>query len=256
MPIETPPKVLILTPVKDAVAYLGGYSTLLETLDWPKARLALGLLESDSVDGTFDQLEAMRPRLEARADRVTLIKRDFGFRMPEALPRWTPAFQVARRQTLARSRNHLLFEALGDADWVLWLDVDIVAYPADILHTLLSYECDILQPNCVTELGGPSFDTNGWMDGGRSHLHDKRGATGPVRMQSVGGTMLLVRGDLHRDGLVFPTFKYGVQSPNIRQPHPLWGAGEIETEGLAMMAADMGIQCWGLPDCEIIHASD
>jgi len=28
---------------------------------------------------------------------------------------------------------------------------------------------------------------------------------------------------------------------------------EIETEGLAMMAKDMGIECWGLPDLEIRH---
>ena len=39
-----------------------------------------------------------------------------------------------------------------------------------------------------------------------------------------------------------------------RKHHPVWDAGEIETEGLAMMARDMGYQCWGLPDFEIIHA--
>ncbi len=32
------------------------------------------------------------------------------------------------------------------------------------------------------------------------------------------------------------------------------GLGEIETEGLAMMARDMGVQCWGVPDLEIFHA--
>jgi peptide chain release factor subunit 1 len=30
--------------------------------------------------------------------------------------------------------------------------------------------------------------------------------------------------------------------------------GGIETEGLAMMAKDMGVECWGLPDLEILHA--
>jgi len=94
------------------------------------------------------------------------------------------------------------------------------------------------------------------MDGGTALLHDKRGADGPVRMDSVGGTMLLVKADLHRDGLIFPPYKYGVESTRMRNPHLVWGQGEIETEGLAMMAADMGVQCWGLPDCEILHASD
>ncbi|HQT44291.1 MAG TPA: hypothetical protein PLD79_09835 [Halothiobacillus sp.] len=32
--------------------------------------------------------------------------------------------------------------------------------------------------------------------------------------------------------------------------------GEIETEGLAIMPKDMGAECWGLPDVEIIHAED
>jgi peptide chain release factor subunit 1 len=45
-----------------------------------------------------------------------------------------------------------------------------------------------------------------------------------------------------------------VENPAIRKPHPVWGAGEIETEGLAMMARDMGYQCWGLPGFEVVHA--
>jgi hypothetical protein len=30
--------------------------------------------------------------------------------------------------------------------------------------------------------------------------------------------------------------------------------GEIETEGLGLMAFDMGHLCWGMPDEEVIHA--
>jgi hypothetical protein len=59
-----------------------------------------------------------------------------------------------------------------------------------------------------------------------------------VRLQSVSGTMLLVRADCPRDGLVFPPFFYGARSRWVRDPHPLRGrhVGEIETEGLAIMA--------------------
>lgn len=32
-------------------------------------------------------------------------------------------------------------------------------------------------------------------------------------------------------------------------------AGEIETEGLGILASDMEIQCWGLSGLEIIHAN-
>jgi peptide chain release factor subunit 1 len=27
----------------------------------------------------------------------------------------------------------------------------------------------------------------------------------------------------------------------------------VETEGLGIMASDMGVQCWGLPELEILH---
>ena len=57
-------------------------------------------------------------------------------------------------------------------------------------------------------------------------------------LDSVGGTMLLVRADLHRDGLLFPPFPYKLH---------------IETEGLAMMAKEMGHRCWGQFDLRIVH---
>jgi peptide chain release factor subunit 1 len=78
-----------------------------------------------------------------------------------------------------------------------------------------------------------------------------------VRLDSVGGTVLLVRGDVHRDGLIFPPFPYGGGSPAIRRPHPLGPGvcGELETEGLGIMALDMGYQCWGMPKLEVLHAS-
>src|SRR5690606_28563036 len=111
---------------------------------------------------------------------------------------------------------------------------------------------DILHPHCVLVPGGPTFDLNAWAAKGTRTMADMRGQ-GPVRLDAVGGTMLLVRAALHRDGLIFPPYRYGVPSPTIRDRHPVWGQGEIETEGLAAMAADMGIQCWGLPDVEVIH---
>jgi peptide chain release factor subunit 1 len=87
-------------------------------------------------------------------------------------------------------------------------------------------------------------------------MQDLRGADGPVRLDAVGGTVLLVKADLHREGLIFPPFPYGVESRFIRKPHPVWDAGEIETEGLGIMAKDMGSECWGLPDLEVVHKAE
>jgi len=60
----------------------------------------------------------------------------------------------------------------------------------------------------------------------------------PVRLDAVGGAMLLVHAELHRHGLVFPPFPF---------------RGRIETEGLSMMALDMGVLSWGLPFLEVLH---
>ena len=191
--------------------------------------------------------------MEARASRVILHKRDFGFHIPLGHKRWADGIQLGTPTILARSRNQLLFRALGDEDFVLWIDVDLVEYPSDILHRLIDTHFEIVTPDCVCTPGGPSFDRNAWTDGGAVTLDMRRGE-GPIRLQSVGGTMLLVRADLHRDGLIFPPFPYGNASPNARSQHPVWGRGEIETEGLGIMALDMGVQPWGLPDVQIVHA--
>lgn len=249
------PKVLILTPVKDAAGFLDGYFERLRALSYPAGLISLGVLESDSRDDTWAELNASRKRLDALW-RTTLVKRDYGFNMPPAVPRWAPAYQLTRRTILARARNQLLFRALRDEDWVLWLDVDVISYPIDLIERLLAAGRDIVHPNCVTRAGGPTFDRNGWREHGRKHLSDLRGSQGPVRLDAVGGTVLFVRADAHRDGLIFPPFRYGVESPVIRPVHEVWGRGEVETEGFGAMAADMGYQCWGLPDLEVIHAPD
>jgi GT2 family glycosyltransferase len=151
---------------------------------------------------------------------------------------------------LARSRNHLLFRALGNADWVLWLDVDVVEYPPDIIEKLLATRKSIVHPNCVLAYGGESFDSNAWRGGDHTLLSDLRAMGDIVELDSVGGTMLLVRADLHRDGLVFPPFAYG-QKNHPLPPNTL----SFETEGFALMARDMGHRCYGLPNLEIRHAS-
>jgi hypothetical protein len=243
--------VLILTPVKDAALHLDTYFRLLSNLTYPRDLLSLGLLEGDSADGTFEELgrriATIRPLLRA----ANLWKRDYGFRIPAGVPRYHPQIQLQRRGILARSRNQLLFRALDDEQWVLWLDVDVIEYPPDIIERLLAAGKEIVQPNCVYDYGGPSFDLNAWRDRGMRHLHDLRSEGELVRLDSVGGTMLLVRADVHRDGLIFPTFPYGKASPRIRLNN--YWVGEIETEGLGIMAADAGVQCWGMPHLEIRH---
>jgi hypothetical protein len=242
---------LILTPVKDASDHLDTYLKGLASLTYPRHLISVAFLEGDSVDGTHELLAQRIEELETTFRRAKLYKKDFGYPSPTNYPRYAPHLQLKRRTVLAKSRNHLLFRALDDEDWVLWLDVDVIEYPPDIIERLLATGKDIVQPHCVCEYGGRSFDTNAWRDHGKLHLDDLRSEGDVVPLDSVGGTMLLVRADVHRDGLVFPSFPYGVQNPRIRTDN-LW-IGEIETEGFGIMAQDLGVQCWGLPNLEIKH---
>lgn len=214
-------------------------------MSYPHRLISVGLLESDSADGSFAELQRWQSRPEAEFARVTLIKRDYGYHLPPGVHPGSTALQPARRSVLARSRNQLLFRALRDEAWVLWLDVDVIEFPPNLIELLLGTGCEIVQPQCVLHYGSPTFDCNGWREFGRLHLDDLRGEGALVPLDTVGGTVLLVRADLHRDGLIFP---YDKRGPLARS-----GGLEIETEGLGIMAHDMGYRCWGLPHLEVPH---
>ncbi len=266
MIIEQPrDTILILTPVKDAKLHLERYFALLSRLTYSRHLISIALLESDSQDGTYSALQARLPGLQATYSFAQLFRKHFGFRLPPGVPRWAQEIQIQRRAILARSRNQLMIRALSDQDWVLWLDVDVIDYQPDVVERLLATRKEIVQPHCVLTYGGKTYDRNGWWDRGRVHLNDLRGEGDLVKLHAVGGTMLLIKADIHRDGLVFPPFLYGKENPLIRENNGLVrsrdkhllleGAsrGEIETEGLGIMAHDMGYECWGMPNLEIRH---
>lgn len=243
--------VLVLTPVKNAAMHLETYFHGLESLTYPHELLSLGMLESDSNDGTYEALERAGAIAARTFSAVRLFRHHFGFTIPAGVPRWAPQIQLQRRIILAKARNQLLFRALRDERWVLWLDVDVIEYPADIIERLLATGRQIVTPNCVYSFGGKSFDRNAWRDHGRHHLDDLKSEGELVQLDAVGGTMLLVDADVHRDGLIFPPFPYGVGNLRIRRDN--YWLGEIETEGLGIMAADAGVTCWGMPNLEIRH---
>jgi len=212
--------------------------------------------------------------------------------------------QRSRREAIARARNHLCAAALGRtaADWVLWLDNDLLDYPSDLILRLRRADVDVAVPTCYCSgrdacgarprgtdaprrapggslehalaPGSGVYDRNSWAEtpasaarlekladdvlvvngygdrreagvvsfaGGRRYLDDLRGdADAPlVPLDGVGATCILLRADLHRQGLVFP-------------PFPLNHA--IESEGLAQMAKRMGAGVFGLTDLAIRHA--
>jgi hypothetical protein len=251
------PRVLIAVPVKDAASHLDAHFALLDRLSYPRARITLAYLESDSRDGTLEALRARLAEVGRRYRRYRVLQQNMGFHLPPGMHRSAPEIQLARRAALARSRNHLLSRALDDEDWVLWLDVDVIDAAQDLIHRLLTTGKDIVHPHCVQTPGGPTFDRNGWRDNGRVLLENLRGQGPLAPLDAVGGTVLMIRADIHREGLIFPPFLYCGEHKLARDPGP-WAVhglrGEIETEGLGLMARDMGHLCWGMPDEEVIHA--
>lgn len=251
------PRLLVLTPMKNTERHLERYFAPLQSLDYPPQQLSLAIMEGDSTDGTAAALQAWPSRLAGRFARFDVHQHHTGFQPGGA--RWRKEIQRERRSVIAEARNRLLAASLRDEDWVLWLDADLVDYPPALLRALLGAQRDIVAPLCVRP-NGRVFDLNTFcfrpdrataeraedlVDGiyqpppGRGRVYLDAFADRPlVEIDGVGGAALLVRADLHRRGLNFPSYSH---------------QGYIETEGLAAMARDMGIACWGMPQLTIVH---
>jgi glycosyltransferase involved in cell wall biosynthesis len=245
-------EVVILTPVKNAAHHAAGFVDRILSLSYPTVRVAV--LVSDSTDGTTEAFRSEFRRLTERGIDAEVFEKDFGYSIPEGVQRWEPSIQLERRLVLARSRNHLLSRALSDAAWALWIDVDVVDFPFDVIEQLLAVDVDVVQPHCLGS-SGTTFDLNAWTDQGRYHFDDYVGHR-LIELHAVGGTMLLVRADCHRDGLTWPAYLHGGSNDRIRTDLASLGReeiGEVETEGLGVLAYDMGIAGWGLPELIIRH---
>jgi UDP:flavonoid glycosyltransferase YjiC (YdhE family) len=254
-----PPMILVAVPVKDAVPYLGRFLANLRTLSHPHDRIRVAFLEGDSTDGTWEALQELLPKFREEFAGADAFHRDFG-NLLRPSDRWGSQVQRMRRSVMAKARNELLFRALSDEEWVLWIDVDVESWPPDVIATMLAAGKEIVVPNCLSAKTGRTYDMNTFVlapgaedldwdpfvvDGilqppkgfGRLYLSDLRDRE-MVEVEGVGATMLLVRADLHREGLIFPTVPY---------------KRYIETEGLSALAREMGYAAWGLPNLIIRH---
>ncbi|WP_336801276.1 glycosyltransferase [Kaistia sp. MMO-174] len=251
--------VLVAIPVRNAAATLDALFAHIEALDYPAEKLSIAFLIGNSIDDSLERLRAFLARSRRRFRRTLLVEQDFA--APDSGPRWNLRHQRVRRSRIAQARNRLLDAALVDEDWVLWIDADIVDFPPDILGRMLAERARVVHPDCVRQPGGPSFDLNAWIalaeprddqwikhvrDGLyqppvghlRLYQHDLRHLR-RVRLDSVGGTMLLVDAAIHRAGITFPD-----------QPYRRL----IETEAFAALARRFDIEIIGLPQIQIRHA--
>jgi len=180
--------------------------------------------------------------------------------------------QKDRRESMSRARNSLVFTTLGPStSWVLWLDADIVETPTTLIQDLTSYDQPVIVPNCFQRYYDKNsrkwdirpYDFNSWIDSEQAQVLAKD--MGPdeillegyqelptyrtlmayladlknldprrlLELDGVGGTALMVKADVHRDGAMFPAFPF---------------FHLVETEGFAKMARRLGYGVFGLPD--------
>lgn len=182
--------------------------------------------------------------------------------------------QRDRRAAMAKARNSLLFTTLGPStSWVLWLDADIIETPPTLIQDLAAHDKPIIAPNCFQRFYNSEkkkmeerpYDFNNWQDSPKAQeiaaqmgpddillegyaematyralmaymTNDGGDIHQEVPLDGVGGTALLVKADVHRDGAMFP-------------PFPFYHL--IETEGFAKMAKRLGWHPTGLPNYKV-----
>ncbi|KAF2087380.1 glycosyltransferase family 62 protein [Saccharata proteae CBS 121410] len=188
--------------------------------------------------------------------------------------------QKDRRAAMSKARNSLLFTTMGPTtSWVLWLDSDIVETPPTLIQDLASHDKPIIVPNCFQRYYNEDskkmdirpYDYNSWIDSPTAqnlgkgmgkddillegyaematyrslmaYMKDGSGgdANREIELDGVGGTALLVKAEVHRDGAMFPPFAF----------YHL-----IETEGFAKMASRLGWKSWGLPNYLVYHYNE
>ncbi|RKP06955.1 hypothetical protein THASP1DRAFT_6863, partial [Thamnocephalis sphaerospora] len=257
---------LMLTPLKNAASQLDRYFHLLAQMTYPKHRMSLAFLVGDETDDTYDRLIEHLYRVRSQYRRVIVLRKDFNYGLKNE-ERKTYMEQVPRRKTMARARNYLVTAALYDEEWVLWRDVDLVEFPADIAEQMMRHNRDVMTVNCywpVPDKGPQPYDLNAWAETPESIAWAKTRDPGEpffeghsemwtrrkhlyrfaseqdevVRLDGVGGTFLLVRSEVHRSGALFSPFIYKHQ---------------LETEGFGLIANDMGYGVFGLPHLKVMH---
>lgn len=194
--------------------------------------------------------------------------------------RHSPAAQLERRSALAVVRNELMLRALEDEEHIVWLDADVVFLSDGIVQTMIGHsesteDAGIITARCHQNQM-ENYDKNAWLVGDGSVQgvvsNDERAAsvqklaetsvmvdqaimgTGDSEIKpldSVGGTLLYIRADLIREGVVFPHFN--IVGTTWEQP----GWVGVETEGLCYMAKGLqGGGCYVLGGKHHVRHSD
>ncbi|WPH01084.1 putative ANP1 protein [Acrodontium crateriforme] len=274
-------RVLILTPLRNAAAFIPQHFDLLSKLTYPHRLIDLAFLVSDSEDDTLGHLSMELDRIQSRRDNipfrsVLIVQKDFGITTGQGVEErhgWEA--QGPRRMSMGRARNYLLSAALTEEhSWVFWRDVDIKDSPATIIEDFAAHNRDIITPNIwfhrYNEEGRDiegRFDYNAWTETDASRKKtanlDRNFviAEGYQEFETFREHMCL-KGDWRSDkdvempldgiGGVAIFVKADVHRSGINFPcYPF--ENQAETEGFAKMAKRAGYEVIGLPNYIVWH---
>ncbi|KAF4039864.1 Anp1 [Phytophthora infestans] len=264
--------VLIVCVLNDAKSWgrnrnMEDFFKIIGSFDYTKSKISITLLTSSMTE--FNKAKQLFGLYIEHYPRLSVIFRND--LSPVGITRENRhqhSLQASRRRMLARYRNYALLSTMES--WhqhVVWVDADITGIPTGLLRKMVQSDRDILEPMCVRKIRGQwlNYDKNAWVGHRKVRAtDDKNFVPGPlnarsfhnlpdksktfVPLDSVGGTMLYVRADIHRQGVMFPVH-YVIGSEWGRE-----GYDGIETEGLCYSAHFLGYKCWGMPHDAIQHA--
>ncbi|ETN18835.1 hypothetical protein PPTG_04309 [Phytophthora nicotianae INRA-310] len=263
--------VLIICVLNDAQSWgknrtMEDFFKLIGSFEYPRSKISIALLTSSMVEFTKAK-QLFGSYIEQYSRLSVIFRNDFSAKGLTRANRHIHSLQASRRRMLARYRNYALLSTMES--WhqhVLWVDADVTVIPPGLVLKMVKSGRDIVEPMCVRNIRGRwvNYDRNAWVGQRKVRsANDKDFVPGPlnarsfhnlpdrskpfVPLDSVGGTMLYVRADIHRQGVMFPVH-YVIGSEWGRE-----GYDGIETEGLCYSAHFLGYKCWGMPQDAIQH---
>ncbi|KFZ19320.1 hypothetical protein V502_03716 [Pseudogymnoascus sp. VKM F-4520 (FW-2644)] len=280
-------RVLLLTPLRDASAYLSKYFDLISQLTYPHHLIDLGFLVGDSTDDTLAVLSVELERIQKLEDSVsfnsvTIIEKDFGAAEIVGMKsdeRHGFKAQAPRRKAMARARNYLLYATMKpEHSWVYWRDADIVESAPEILEDLIAHDKDVIVPNIwfhryeerdgkMVDVEG-RFDYNSWIETDKARklaatlAKDDILVEGYPEYYKTGRRYMTKEGDYREDkdvewqldgiGGVNIVVKADVHKSGINFPCYAF-ENQAETEGFAKMAKRAKYEVVGLPNYVVWH---
>ncbi|KAJ9632291.1 Golgi mannosyltransferase complex subunit [Taxawa tesnikishii (nom. ined.)] len=259
--------VLILTPL--ARFYQEYWDNLL-ALSYPHDLISLGFIIPKGREGNAAtaQLQERIAKTQAsgnskRFASITILRQDEEpvLQSQSESERHAMAAQKERRAAMSRARNALLFTTLGPtSSWVLCYDKPIIVpncfqryYNKDKdgmdvrPYDFNSWVDSPTAQNLASKMGPDEILLEGYAELATyrslmAYMADHKGDPKQiVQLDGVGGTALLVKAEVHRDGAMFPAF-------------PFYHL--IETEGFAKMGKRLGWTSWGLPNYFVYHYNE